>query len=221
MRLEWDKAGERVYEAGVDHGVLYLVDKSGVYGTGVVWNGLTAVNENPTGAESNPQYADNVKYLDLYSVEEYEATIEAFTYPEEFHQCDGNAELLPGVYIGQQERKPFGFSYRTKIGNDTEGDNYGYKLHLVYGAKASPSERNYETINDSPEAINFSWEITTTPVNVAGHQPTAHMEIDSTKFDKTKMAALEDILYGTEEKEARMPLPDEVYTLFKGEEAAG
>lgn len=214
-KLEWDKAGERTYEAGVDHGVLYILDKSGVYSKGVAWNGLTAVNENPTGAESNPQYADNVKYLDLYSVEEYEATIEAFTYPKEFYPCDGSAELAPGVYIGQQDRKPFGYSYRTKLGNDTEGDDYGYKLHMVYGAKASPSERNYETINDSPEAINFSWEITTTPVNVTGHQPTASLEIDSTKVDATKLAALEAILYGDTDTEPRLPLPDEIFDMFK------
>ncbi len=210
-KLVWDQIGEKLFETGVDHGVLY---PGANYSGGVVWNGLTAVTESPTGAEATPQYADNIKYLNLISAEEYGATIEAFTYPEEFGLCDGSAELAQGVYIGQQARKPFGFSFRSMIGNDTDGQNHGYKIHLIYGALASPSERNYTTINDSPEASAMSWEITTTPVPVTGFKPTSTVIVDSTKTDAVKLAAFETILYGTTEEEPRMPLPDEVATLL-------
>ena len=215
-RLEWDKTGERVYESGVDHGVLYVMDGTGAYGTGVVWNGLTAVTESPSGAEPNPQYADNIKYLNLISAEEFGATIEAFTYPKEFEQCDGTASLAPGITIGQQARKTFGFSYRTKVGNDVEGQDAGYKLHLVYGALAAPSERAYSTINDSPEAITFSWEVTTTPVAVAGHKPTAILTINSTLVDPADLTALEDLLYGptTGTGTPKLPLPAEVMAII-------
>ena len=215
-RLQWDKTGERVYESGVDHGVLYVMDGTGAYGTGVVWNGLTAVTESPSGAEPNPQYADNIKYLNLISAEEFGATIEAFTYPKEFEQCDGTASLAPGITIGQQARKTFGFSYRTKVGNDVEGQDAGYKLHLVYGALAAPSERAYSTINDSPEAITFSWEVTTTAVAVAGHKPTAILTIDSTLVDKADLTALEDLLYGptTGTGTPKLPLPAEVMAII-------
>ena len=215
-RLEWDKTGERVYESGVDHGVLYVMDGTGAYGTGVVWNGLTAVTESPSGAEPNPQYADNIKYLNLISAEEFGATIEAFTYPKEFEQCDGTASLAPGITIGQQTRKTFGFSYRTKVGNDVEGQDAGYKLHLVYGALAAPSERAYSTINDSPEAITFSWEVTTTAVAVEGHKPTAILTIDSTLVDPTDLSALEDLLYGptTGTGSPKLPLPAEVMAII-------
>ena len=217
-RLQWDKTGERVYESGVDHGVLYVMDGTGAYGTGVVWNGLTAVTESPSGAEPNPQYADNIKYLNLISAEEFGATIEAFTYPKEFEQCDGTASLAPGITIGQQTRKTFGFSYRTKVGNDVEGQDAGYKLHLVYGALAAPSERAYSTINDSPEAITFSWEVTTTAVAVEGHKPTAILTIDSTLVDPADLTALEDLLYGptTGEGTPKLPLPAEVMALVGG-----
>jgi hypothetical protein len=217
-RIVWDKIGERLYETGVDRGVLYPQDNEGTYPLGVPWNGLSSVSESPSGAEPTPIYADNMKYLNLMSVEEFGATIEAYTYPDEFEACDGSAELAPGVTIGQQERKLFGLSYRTKIGNDLEGDNLGYKLHLVYGALASPSDRTYETINDTPDAITFSWEVTTTPVPVEGYRPTASLEIDSTKVDAAKVKEIEDILYGTEEKEARLPLPDEILTILAEEE---
>lgn len=215
-KLKWDQTGERLYETGVDRGVLYVYDAdSSAYGNGVAWNGLTAVNETPSGAESNPQYADNIKYLDLYSAEEFGATIEAFTYPAEFEECDGSAELVKGVTIGMQNRKMFGFSYRTLIGNDTEGTDHGYKLHLVYGAKASPSEKSRSTVNDSPEAVTFSWEVTTTPVIVAGFKPTSHLIIDSTKADPTKLAELEKKLYGDDSSGVpTLPLPDEVKTLM-------
>lgn len=213
-RIEWDKMGEKFYETGLDRGVLYL-QKNGAYTGGVPWNGLTAFNESPSGAESNPLYANNAKYLTLLSAEEYGFTLEAFTYPEEFAQCDGSAEIAPGVLAGQQARVPFGFSCRTLLGNDTENTTHGYKLHIVYGAVASPSERAFATTNDSPEAITFSWECDTTPVNVAGHKPTSCLTIDSTKCDETKLKALEDILYGTESDEARLPLPDEIITLMK------
>lgn len=217
-RIVWDKIGERLYETGVDCGVLYPQDNEGTYPLGVPWNGLSSVSESPSGAEPTPIYADNMKYLNLMSVEEFGATIEAYTYPDEFEACDGSAELAPGVTIGQQERKLFGLSYRTKIGNDVEGDNLGYKLHLVYGALASPSDRTYQTINDTPDAITFSWEVTTTPVQVEGYRPTASLEIDSTKVDAAKMKEIEDILYGTEEEEARLPLPDEILTILAEEE---
>lgn len=214
-KLVWDADSKKTYETGVDHGVLYLKDATGAYSTGIAWNGLTAVTENPSGAESTPLYADNIKYLNLRSVEEFGCTIEAYTYPLEFMECDGSAELVPGVYVGQQARKPFGFSYRTVLGNDTLGEAYGYKLHLVYGCDASPSEKGYQTINDSPDAITFSWEVNTTPVNVNGSlKPTATLVIDSTAVDKEKLASLEDILYGTSENEPRLPLPAEIATLI-------
>lgn len=201
-RLKWDETGKRFYETGVKQGVLYVQDSDGSYPQGVVWNGLTSVQETPSGAESNPQYADDIKYLDLYSKEEFGCTIEAFTYPDAFAECDGSAEVATGVLIGQQARKSFGFSYVTTIGNDTDGTDYGYKIHLVYGCKASPSERQYQTINDSPEAITFSWEVTTTPPVVEGYKPTALITIDSTKADETTLKSLEDILYGTDAVEA-------------------
>lgn len=209
-KLVWDKTGERFYETGVDHGVLYPIQAGGLYNKGVVWNGLTAVTESPSGAEATALYADNIKYLNLISAEEFGATIEAYTYPDEFAECDGSAELATGVYIGQQPRKTFGLCYRTVIGNDVDNDSFGYKLHLIYGALAAPSEKGYSTINDSPEAITFSWEVKTTPVNVTGCKPTACLTIDSTKVDKDKLAALEAILYGNETTEAKLPLPDEV-----------
>lgn len=212
--LTWDETGKRLYETGVRKGVLYVQDNNGTYPKGVAWNGLTAVTESPSGAESNPLYADDIKYLDLRSAEEFGATIEAYTYPDEFAECDGTAELAEGVMIGQQARKSFGLSYRTVLGNDIVNDAYGYKLHLIYGATASPSEKGYQTVNDSPEAISFSWELTTTPVNVTGMKPTAIITIDSTKADPTKLAALEAILYGSGENEPRLPLPDEVKTLM-------
>lgn len=214
MKIVWDKTGERIYETGVDHGVLYPADNEGTYPVGVAWNGLIGISESPSGAEPNPIYADNIKYLNLMSAEEFGATIEAYTYPDEFEACDGSAEIAPGVKIGQQARKPFGLSYRTLIGNDVDSQDHGYKLHLIYGGQASPSERAYATINDTPEAITFSWEITTTPVEVEGFKPSASITIDSTSVDETKLAALEAILYGTAEEEARLPLPDEVVTII-------
>ena len=215
-KIEWDKTGERLYETGVKNGVLY-VQEGGVYPKGVAWNGLTAVTESPSGAEATPLYADDIKYLNLLSAEEFGATIEAYTYPDEFAECDGSAALADGVMIGQQPRKAFGLCYRTTIGNDTNGNDYGYKLHIIYGALAAPSEKAYATINDSPEAITFSWEVTTTPVNVTGAKPTAYITIDSTKADPAKLAALEDILYGKNGEpgnEPRLPLPDEIKTLM-------
>lgn len=212
--LTWDETGKRFYETGVRKGVLYVQDNSGTYPTGVAWNGLTAVTESPSGADSNPLYADDIKYLDLRSAEEFGATVEAYTYPDEFAECDGTAELTDGVTIGQQARKSFGLCYRTVLGNDINNDAYGYKLHLIYGATAAPSEKGYQTVNDSPEAITFSWELTTTPVNVTGMKPTALITIDSTKANATKLAALEAILYGGENTTARLPLPDEVKTLM-------
>lgn len=218
-KLVWDKTGERLYETGVRNGVLY-VQEGGIYPKGVAWNGLTAVTESPSGAEASPLYADDIKYLNLLSNEEFGASIEAYMYPDEFMQCDGSASLADGVYIGQQSRKTFGLCYRTVLGNDVDNNEYGYKLHLIYGALAAPSEKAYATINDSPEAITFSWEVTTTPVEVVGHKPTASVTIDSTKVDATKLSALEAILYGSADAEARLPLPDEIATLFS-EAAAG
>ena len=213
-RLQWDQVGERVYETGVDHGVLYTPDANGAYTQGYVWNGLVAVSESPTGAEATPQYADNIKYLNLISIEEFEATIEAFTYPEEFAPFDGTAQPQPGVLIGQQTRGTFGLAYRTLVGNDVAGNDYGYKLHLIFGAQAAPTEKSYGTINESPEAITFSWELTTTPVEVPGFAPSATVVVDSTKVDAEKLEQLEDILYGTEGTEPRMPLPEEIIDLF-------
>lgn len=195
-KIVWDQTGERLYETGVDHGVLYPIQTGGLYNKGVAWNGLTAVTESPSGAESTAIYADNIKYLNLMSAEEFGATIEAYTYPDEFAECDGSASLAEGVIIGQQNRKLFGLCYRTLVGNDVDSNDYGYKLHLIYGCQASPSEKGYQTVNDSPEAITFSWEVSTTPVNVAGFKPTACVTIDSTKSDPTCLKALEDILYG-------------------------
>lgn len=221
MKLQWDKTGERVFETGIDHVVLYP-QKDGAYPKGVAWNGATSVSESPSGAEDTALYADNIKYLTLKSAEEYGMTMEAYTYPDEWEECDGTATLAAGVKLGQQARKNFGLSYRTKVGNDADGQDAGYKLHLVYGCSASPSERQYQTVNDSPEAITFSWEISTTPVTVDGFNPVSLITIDSTKVDADKLTALEDILYGkdpttdggTDGVDPRLPLPDEIKTLF-------
>ena len=213
--LTWDGVGERLYETGIDRGVLYI-PTNGVYSAGYAWNGLVSVTESPSGAEATPQYADNIKYLNLVSAEEFGATIEAFTYPNEFAQCDGTARPSAGVSIGQQTRKTFGFSYRTKVGNDVDGADYGYKLHLVYGALAAPSEKAFNTVNDSPEAITFSWELTTTPVPVTGYKPTAILTIDSTEVPAANLLALENLLYGTQGSSPRLPLPDEVLAIFAG-----
>lgn len=213
-KIVWDKSGERYFETGTDHGVLYPIQADATYTVGVPWNGLTAVTESPSGAEATPLFADNIKYVELRSAEEYGGTIEAYTYPDEFAVCDGSAKVAEGVHIGQQPRKVFGMSFRTKIGNDVDGADHGYKLHLVYGATASPSEKAYATVNDSPEAVTFSWEFTTTPVNVTGHQPTSLLTVDSTKVDAGKLKSLEDILYGTENAEPKLPLPDEVIALL-------
>lgn len=224
MKLVWDKTGEHFYETGVKNGVLYPMSASGTYPKGVAWNGLTAITESPSGAEATALYADDIKYLNLMSNEEFGATVEAYTYPDEFAECDGSASLTEGVYIGQQARKTFGLCYRTTLGNDSKGNDYGYKLHIIYGAMASPSEKAYSTINDSPDAITFSWELSTTPVAVANFKPTASLTIDSTKVDSTKLAALEEILYGkdgtgedqsTGAVDPRLPLPDEIATLMK------
>lgn len=212
-KIVWDQTGERLYETGVKQGVLYI-PTSGVYSKGVAWNGLTAVTESPSGAETTALYADDIKYLNLMSAEDFACTIEAYTYPDEFAECDGSASLANGVNIGQQPRKTFGLCYRTTVGNDTDSNAYGYKLHMVYGCLAAPSEKAYSTINDSPEAMTFSWEVSTTPVNVTGHKPTALLTIDSTKADPAKLAALEDILYGKDQVEPRLPLPDEIATLM-------
>lgn len=221
-KLVWDNTGDRLYETGVKQGVLYPQGPTGNYPKGVAWNGLTAVTESPSGAEATALYADDIKYLNLLSTEEFGATIEAYTYPAEFEECDGSASLAKGVSIGQQKRKQFGLAYRTTLGNDVDGNDYGYKLHLIYGALAAPSEKGYATINDSPEAITFSWEVTTTPVSVEGFKPTASVTIDSTKVDAEKLAALEAILYGKDPTseggddgvDPRLPLPDEIATLF-------
>ena len=223
-KLVWDKSSERLYETGVKNGVLYVQGTGGTYPKGVAWNGLTAVTESPSGAEPTPLYADDIKYLNLLSTEEFGATIEAYTYPDEFAECDGSKSLADGVYIGQQARKAFGMCYKTTLGNDTEGNDHGYKLHIIYGALAAPSEKAYETINDSPEAITFSWEISTTPVNVKGSKPTATIVIDSTKANPEKLAALEVILFGADAPngegtgtDPRLPLPDEIATLMTAE----
>jgi len=214
--LTWDQVGERLYETGVDHGVLYIPDAAGVYNKGYAWNGLTTVTESPSGAEPTAQYADNIKYLNLISAEEFGATVEAFTYPEEFAQCDGTAVPEPGVAVGQQGRKMFGLSYRTRVGNDVDGTEFGYKLHLIYGAQAAPSEKAYATINDSPEAIAFSWEVTTSPVPVTGYKPTSLIVVDSTVVDSADLASLEALLYGNGATEAALPTPDAVIALFAG-----
>lgn len=216
-KLVFDKTGERLYETGVSNGVLYVQDDTGAYPKGVAWNGLTNVTESPSGAEATPLYADNIKYLQLLSAEEFGATIEAYTYPDAFEVCDGSAELAPGVTIGQQDRKTFGMCYKTIVGNDTQGNNHGYKLHLIYGAVAAPSEKAYQSVNDSPEAITFSWEITTTPAEVPGFKPTASLVIDSTKVTAEKLKKLEDKLYGTDEPAtvATLPTPAEVLALVK------
>lgn len=214
-KLVFDESGKRFYETGVSKGVLYVQDASGAYPQGVAWNGLTAVNEAPSGAEATPLYADDIKYLELRSAEEFGATIEAYTYPDEFEQCDGSAEIAEGVVIGQQARKAFGLCYRTIVGNDIQGNDLGYKLHLIYGATAAPSEKAYATVNDSPEAVTFSWEVTCTPVDVEGFKPTATVVIDSRKVDAEKLAALEAKLYGTESEEAQLPLPAEIANMFK------
>lgn len=214
-KLVFDESGKRFYETGVSKGVLYVQDASGAYPQGVAWNGLTAVNEAPSGAEATPLYADDIKYLELRSAEEFGATIEAYTYPDEFEQCDGSAELAEGVVIGQQARKAFGLCYKTIVGNDIQGNDFGYKLHLIYGATAAPSEKAYATVNDSPEAVTFSWEVTCTPVEVEGFKPTATVVIDSRKVDAEKLAALEAKLYGTESEEAQLPLPAEIAAMFK------
>ena len=213
-KLVWDETGKRFYETGVKQGVLYVLSDAGKYDKGVAWNGLTGLTESPSGAEATALYADDIKYLNLLSAEDFGGTIEAYYFPEEFAACDGSASLATGVSIGQQKRKTFGLCYRTALGNDVDGSDYAYKLHLVYGCLATPSQKDYATINDSPEAITLSWEFSTTPVNVEGYKPTAHLEIDSTKADATKLKALEDILYGTEEAEARLPLPDEIASLM-------
>jgi hypothetical protein len=221
-KLTWDQTGERLYETGVDHAVLYPLDSKGTYSKGVAWNGITAITESPSGADANALYADNIKYLNLIAAEDFGGTIEAYMYPDEWAACDGSEEVAPGVTIGQQNRKTFGLSHRTKIGNDVDGQDHGYKLHLIYGALASPSERGYSTVNDSPEAMTLSWTFTTTPVEVPGFKSTAILTIDSTKTDATKLAALEEILYGTDDAEARLPLPSEVIELLKADtQAAG
>lgn len=235
MKLVWDKTGERLYETGVDHGVLYPIQAGGVYSKGVAWNGLSAVSESPSGAEASPIYADNIKYLNLMSAEEFGATIEAYMYPDEFAECDGSVEVVPGMFAGQQSRKTFGLSYRTILGNDVDNNDYGYKLHLIYGALAAPSEKGYSTINDSPEPITLSWEISTTPVAIntvldgKKLKPTACLIFDSTKFDAKFMAKLEEILYGAEPTteggtdgvDARLPLPDEILKLYREFQTAG
>lgn len=216
-QLTWDKTGERYYETGVKKGVLYVCEKGEngalTYGKGVAWNGLTAVTESPSGAEANPLYADDIKYLNLLSNEEFGGTIEAYQSPVEFDECDGTASLVPGIKLGQQSRKTFGFCYRTALGNDTDGTDYGYKIHIIYGALAAPSERAYATVNDSPEAITLSWEFTTTPVEVSGFKPTSHIEIDSTKVDEAALKSIEDKLYGSETEEPTLLLPDAIAAL--------
>lgn len=214
--LTWDQVGEKVYETGVDRGVLYIPDESGVYNAGFAWNGLTTITESPSGADATPQFADNIKYLNLISAEEFGGTIEAFTYPDEFGQCDGSASPSEGIVIGQQGRKVFGLCYRTRVGNDVDGVDHGYKLHLIYGAQAAPSEKAYATINDSPEAISFSWEITTTPVPVTDYKPTSLIVVNSTMVDADALSDLEDLLYGAGAVEAALPTPDAVIALFAG-----
>jgi hypothetical protein len=221
FNLKWDEAGDRLYETGVDRVALYKQDATGAYPKGVAWNGVTAINESPSGADATDLWADNIKYLSMRSAEQYGATIEAYTYPDEWAECDGSAEIATGVKIGQQVRKPFGLTYRTLIGNDVDSNDHGYKIHIIYGGTAAPSAKNYQTVNDSPEAITFSWEISTIPVNVAGFKPTATVEIDSTKVDSTKLGALEAVLYGTPGTggttgtDGRLPLPNEIVQLLQ------
>ena len=214
-KLVFDAVGSRFFETGVKNGVLFVQGENGEYENGVVWNGLTAVTESPSGAEATPLYADDMKYVVLYSTEEFGATIEAYTYPEEFEQCDGSAQLGAGITIGQQQRKSFGLVYKTVIGNDVQGQDLGYKIHIIYGAKAAPSEKAFATINDSPEAVTFSWEVSTVPVPVEGHRPTSTLVIDSTKVDAEKLAAIEDKLFGSESEESTLPLPDEIAQMLK------
>jgi hypothetical protein len=214
--LTWDDVGDRLYEVGVDHGVLYIPDATGVYNSGFAWNGLTTVTESPSGADPNPQYADNIKYLNLIAAEEFGCTIEAFTYPDEFAECDGTDVSTPGLAVGQQGRKMFGLSYRTKIGNDVDGVDHGYKLHLVYGCQAAPSDKAYATINDSPAAISFSWDVTTSPHPVTGKKPTSLIVVDSTVVDPADLTALEQLLYGQAATPAALPTPDAVIALFAG-----
>lgn len=214
--LTWDQVGDRLYETGVDHGVLYIPDSAGNYDTGFAWNGLVTVTESPSGAESTPTYADNIKYLNLVSAEQFGATIEAYTYPDEFAQCDGTASPEAGVSLGQQGRRTFGLAYRTRVGNDIDGTDHGYKIHLIYGANAAPSEKAYATINDSPEALTFSWELTTIPVDVAGFKPTASLTIDSTKVDATALDELEATLFGSVGVDPSLPLPLAVIAIFSG-----
>lgn len=221
QKITWDEIGERLYETGVKQAVLYPMSDEGAYDKGVAWNGVTAINENPSGAETTDLYANDSLYASLQSAEKYGCTIEAYTYPDEFEECDGTKEIAPGVTIGQQARKSFGLSYRTTIGNDVKGADYGYKLHLMYGGKATPSEKSHGTINESPEAATFSWEVNTTPVNVDGFKPTSKLTIDSTKVVAEKMAAIEKILYGSDEADARLPLPAEVAEILKSEVVAG
>ena len=215
-KIQWDKVGEHFYETGVDHGILYPMNVNGqTYDKGVAWNGLTAVTESPEGAEVSAIYADNIKYLNLMSAEDFKATIEAYTYPEEFEQCDGSAALVKGLNVGQQTRKTFAFCYTTSLGNDTQGQDYGYKIHIIYGCKAKPSEKSYSTINDSPEAVTFSWDVSTVPVPVEGKNPTATVVIDSTRLEKGKLKLIEDKLYGTESAEPTLPLPNEIKALMQ------
>ena len=217
-RLVWDAVGERLFETGVKQCVLYPIDKvSGTYNKGVAWNGVTSVSESPSGAEATDLYADDAKYLSLLSAETFGCTVEAYTYPEEFEACDGTAQLTAGVTIGQQARSVFGLCYRTTVGNDVDGNDHGYKLHIIYGCKATPSEKSYSSINDSPEAITFSWTVNTTPVSVEGFKPTASLVIDSTKVDKSKLSKLEDVLYGSELADPRLPLPNEIVTILTAE----
>lgn len=220
-KLEWDKAGEHLFETGVKNAVLYPQDSKGEYPKGYAWNGITGITESPSGAEANKMYADDMKYLNLYSAEEFGATVEAYTYPKEFEECDGTAELVAGVKLGQQSRKAFGLCYRTALGNEIDGSDYGYKLHLIYGAMASPSERAFSTINDSPEAITFSWELNTTPVNVTGHKSTSIITVNSKEVDPEGLARLEAALFGTDSSEAYLPLPDKVLELINGTSALG
>lgn len=214
-KLVWDQSGQKFFETGVSNGVLYVSDGQGGYLKGVAWNGLTSVAENPSGAESNPVYADNIKYLNIISAEEFGATIEAYTYPDEFMECDGSAQVVAGVNIGQQARKSFGISYRTRVGNDVAGDNLGYKIHVIYNCQAAPSGKTYSTVNESPEAITFSWEVTTTPVPVEGFRPTATVVFDSTKLDAEKMTAVENALYGGASSEPGLPSIEELLALVQ------